>query len=96
MSSEDSASTLSDTTPTNVSLFSQSAPTFALLSDKGESVDIDIDTGLPKLPVELPPPEIYLSSLSEGQKKAVFFQSELIRNMSSKVPVCWCVYKLCI
>ena len=89
MLSEDSASTLSDATPGNI-ILSQSAPTFALLSEKGESVDIDINTGLPKLPVELPPLESYLGSLSERQGRAVYFQSDLenASDMSNKVPVC--------
>ncbi len=38
----------------HTTVFSSSAPTFALLSEKGESLDIDVNTGLPKLPIELP------------------------------------------
>lgn len=60
---------------------SQSAPTFALLSEIGESLDIDVNTGLPKLPVELP--DFFTDSTEEGQpRKSVSFHPVLETDLS--------------
>lgn len=73
--------------PSSSKLLSASAPTFALLSEKGESLDIDLDTGLPKLPVELP--ESFVHYTMEESRLA--YRPEASHSTARK-QVCTCVY----
>ena len=62
---------------------SSSAPEISVFSAEGEDLEIDICTGLPKLPVELPPispeptrkqPSALRMSTSPGKRKSVTFE----------------------
>ena len=70
---------------------SHSAPTIALLSELGESLDVDVNTGLPKLPVELP--DFFTDSTESTEeglsRKSVSFHPvlETVLTMSRNVSV---------
>lgn len=74
-------------TNNSTKLMSASAPTISLLSEKGESLDIDINTGLPKLPVELPDSFVDYNRNMEGSRKATY-HTELANSVKKQVSVC--------
>lgn len=65
----------------------QSAPAISLFSEEGGSLDIDVNTGLPRLPVELPP-DLFMEPPEhdvEGRRKSVTF--DLDQHSGNKIQV---------
>ena len=72
----------------------QSAPTISIFSEESGALDIDVNTGLPKLPVELPP-DLFMEPPEhnvEGRRKSVTFDLDQVPVNKKRVGYLLCIY----